>query len=716
MKGLTGNNPANDPDKKPMKAYSHFKPNMSLYYTALFGMCTPTYAAQIVPDDRNFSIRSNHDFDTANIKAPVMTPLKFHKDNFLVPLRAILPNTADLVVTNPLQGDDVVFPDVQPALDVKLLLKQLHSHVYYLRFPIQNTGSHTYTAAQVLSAVSQLYMIAKFWLSRDSLLNRLGISLCSAFIGPCRIRDGKYLSIDEVLEHCINIVKANIDTFEAEIAIPKFVNGSITQTTTTIKVSTTQEVSTFFGASSTPTKVMCLRDYLELLWSYPVYRVKNVIIKTGSNWDVDWPYIPEINGTETLNSYLDFDILQVDFADADKYRNISRLIAYQLACAAFFTNDGVDAIYNASLYHQNQLALVLKGSHSFQDRFTYNGVGVMYDSCAGTFINQIINYTGLAIFDTTSLSTPGSTNPYVCYGVADGAYFMNIFSPQRSLKFRDYFVGSKVRPLAVGNVDVTVNSNLVNVVDVTKNIMKQKFLNQVNRLGRSLKEYSQGIFGISPMPTPTEPIYLGGTTDMVGAEETDNTGEDMLTQDYTVRTKFRSNASRFMFQLDRVQEFSYIITIVHFEVARPYVDVTDRETYAIDRYDMFNPYMQQIGDQPVHNSEIVPCRMLDATSAKENFGYQLRYAEYKQRVDRAVGGFVDFLPGFAFLNDETAQLPLVIDKPHMGSDFLRAKPREFDQFFNSLVNYSPAGYFHFIIRDDFEVNADRPMLSAPTIL
>lgn len=714
MKGLTGNNPANDPDKKPMKAYSHFKPNFSMYYTALFGMCTPTYAAQIVPDDRNFSIRSQHDFDTANIKAPVMTPLKMHKDNFLVPLRAILPNTADLVVTNPLQGDDVVFPDVQPALDVKQLLKAIHDYVYYLRFPIQNTSN--YSAAQVLSAVSQLYIIAKFWLSRDSLLNRLGISLCSAFVGPNRIRDGKYLSIDQVLEHCISVLKSNIDTFEVEVAQPSFSGGSITQTTETIKVSMTQEVSTYYGAGVSPIKVMCLRDYLELLWTYPVYRVKNVIVKTGSSWDGATPYIPFIPGTEYLNPYLEFDVLATDFADADKYRNISRLIAYQLACASFFTNDGVDAIYNSSLYHQNQLALVLKGTHSFQDRFTYNGVGVMYDSCAGTFINQLLALNDLAMFDHNSMYTPNQLSPYVCRGIADAAYFINIFSPQRSLKFRDYFVGSKVRPLAVGNVDVAVNSNLVNVVDVTKNIMKQKFLNQVNRLGRSLKEYSRGIFGISPMPTPTEPIYLGGTTDIVGAEETDNTAEDMLTQDYTVRSKFRSNASRFMFQIDQVKEFSYVITIVHFEVARPYVDVTDRETYALDRYDMFNPYMQQIGDQPILNSEIVPLRMLDAASAKQNFGYQLRYAEYKQRVDRAVGGFADFLPGFAFLNDETAQLSLLIDKPHLGSDFLRAKPREFDQFFNSLVNYSPAGYFHFIIRDDFEVNADRPMLSAPTIL
>lgn len=716
MKGLTGNNPANDPDKKPMKAYSHFKPNYSLYYTALFGMCTPNYAAQVVPDDKNFSIRSAHDIDTANLRAPIMTPVKFHKDYFMVPIRAILPNTADLIVTNPLQGDDVVFPDVQPALDVKQLLSKLKGFIYYAKFPLQNTGG-SYTPAQVLAAYSDLYQMSKWFLSRDSLLNRLGISLCSAFVGPIRDRDGKYLSIDQVLEHMTTVIKNNLESFEVVVGLPEYASGSISYTTKTFKVYPAQEYSTFFGAGGTNVTAMCLRDYLELLWTYPIVQVKNVVVKTGSDWDGNSAYIPYINGTEHLNSYIDFDIIALDLDENDKYRNISRLVAYQLACAHFFTNDGVDAVYNEQLWHQNQLALILKGTHSFADRFDYNGVGYQYDSVCGSYLNQLFSYTALSLWDYNDLATAGDTDPRINgYNVADAAYVMNIFSPQRSLKFRDYFVGSKVRPLAVGNVDVTVNSNLVSVIDVTKNIMRQKFLNQVNRLGRSLKEYSRGIFGVTPMATPNESIYLGGTVDIVGAEETDNTAEDMLTQDFTTRTKLRSNASRFAFQLDQVGEFSWIIGITHFEVARPYVDVTDRETFQIDRFEMFNPYMQQIGDQPVLNTEIVPARMLNATTAKENFGYQLRYAEYKQRVDRAVGGFADFLPGFAFLNDEQSMLPLLIDKYHLGSDFLRAKPREFDQFFNALTLYSPAGYFHFIIRDDFEVNADRPMLSAPTIL
>ena len=86
------------------------------------------------------------------------------------------------------------------------------------------------------------------------------------------------------------------------------------------------------------------------------------------------------------------------------------------------------------------------------------------------------------------------------------------------------------------------------------------------------------------------------------------------------------------------------LQIISFDIRRAYTRSVDRQMLHIDRFDMFNPDFQYIGDQPVYGVELGYADAL--SSIPEVFAYQSRDMEYKQRFDVASGAFAaDNLPG-----------------------------------------------------------------------
>ena len=94
-----------------------------------------------------------------------------------------------------------------------------------------------------------------------------------------------------------------------------------------------------------------------------------------------------------------------------------------------------------------------------------------------------------------------------------------------------------------------------------------------------------------------------------------------------------------------------------------------------------------------------------------NFAYSLRHMEYKQRYNQAAGGFVENLPGFAFLAvDERGSQNTI------NPDWIRSVCSEFDKFYVSLNGWSNGSYFHFIVDNYNDCTGSRPMAYAPSIL
>lgn len=721
---LSGNNPANDPDLKPVKNRSKFTPNRSLYQTMIFGLNTPHFAMECVEGD-NVSVRVGTDFDTYTLKAPLMTPVKMHKDYFYVPFRAILPNNAPLIVTNPLTGDDVVASLVNCGMDRRTLytsllssfISQTNSDITYLA--ATNTTPDLYQrAGRLIGMLCNFATFGDLFFSRGSLLNVLGHGNDWLRFGSDP--SGRPISYDMYFDSLALHLSKNVVSFQVDLHYPDPTTNSMENGPQNVPVicSLAPDRQDYTGWS--------LRYFFEQLRQGALVKSIHDIVLDGaasvpglsSSYAYEYYSIDGSQNVGMMAAAID----STNMPTTEKFISLSRLVAYHLASIQFYTSDTVDYIYSTNLWHNNQRSLLSMALHNgyttYVERYTLNGTTQMYDTVSAFCVNQVLNKLVANQFKydvngSGSATTCDVNSSNIAYHSAT-MFLHNIFSFTRSLKFRDYFVGSKVHPLAVGNTSVAVSGGYVDVVDVTRSIQVQRFLNQVNRVGRTFKEYIQGIFGVTPMTDAHDVIFLGHTTDNIGAEETANTGQAQMSQAQSRTSTLRMDSSKFAFE-GQFSEPGILIGITNFDVVRPYVNSVDRAFYHEDRFDMFNPFLQNVGDQAVYGSELENDSKMELT----DFGYQLRYSEYKQSFDRAVGGFIDYLPGYAFLNSRAVYGAFsggLFTVPSISPDFIRSRSCEFDRFYLSLTHFSLAGYFHFILRNDIIVSASRPMEAAPSIL
>lgn len=711
MAELVKHNPVNDPGSKPVKTRSKFKPNYSRLDTHVFGLNTPHFVAAGVGGDE-ISVRFGVASDSFNLKAPLMTPLKRGCDFFEIPLRAIIPNAAEKVITNPLRGDDIDAEHTIPAASYAWIYKMWNSVLH----PVNAVSSST-TYKQWLMDALNAYQVASWMFLSGSLPKYLGYAW-DQFGAYWQDSDGfnHYVSNDQMYEWLIQAIKEQI--------VAKGATGlNVTMQRVSIAdnggypLASSVNYATYYisfdGDSRTSGKYnLTFEEFLRLLPTIPAYitditayNYANLATDTiadanGKIWNVPAQVVSDL-GIRTSDTIIGSKA-SMPANDADHFQNLYRVVAYQLASAEFYSVDRVDDIYSSRIWQENMLGIAHAGSYlaSAANFFYLNGIPTPYDACSEHYINLVATTFYSSIYFDNLLYNPADLWAW--------AYLHNLFSLSRSLKYADYFVGSRLQPLAVGNVDVAVNSNKVSVIDVTKNIQVQRFLNQVNRVGRKFSEYMKGVLGSAPLPDAHEPIFLGHVADTIGAEETDNTGADQLSKALSTTSKLRNNSSRYAFTV-HVSEPCILIGITNYDIARAYVGVTDREIFHIDRYDMFNPFMQFVGDQEVLLAEILPT----VSPSSPAFAYNQRYAEYKQRVDVCAGGFAEgSLEMFARIlrrNDFR-------NTPQLSSDFIRSEVTEIDRFYNVLNGFSFGRYFHFIVRVDNEVDASRPMAFNPSIL
>jgi hypothetical protein len=295
------------------------------------------------------------------------------------------------------------------------------------------------------------------------------------------------------------------------------------------------------------------------------------------------------------------------------------------------------------------------------------------------------------------------------------SYFVAIFKINRSLKYKDYFTGSKTRPLAVGdekvNTNVPVVDGKVDVVNITKGIQAQRFLNIVNRIPRDAFGYARGIMGVTQAPDYHRPLHLAETTEAIFGNEVENTASEQFSKDVsrTMTLKNGSGKYEYSFTLDRD---SIIIGVYWFDIERMYTKGVNRTFMHVDRHDMFNPYLQYTGDQPIYSEE------MNSDKANTYFGYKEAYAEFKEEVNTAFGGFLGALDGWAFTDEgvDAKTADQVQELRQISPDFIRSNPAELDNFYLSLTGTSLVNYFHFIILTSTFFEARRKMAYKPQIL
>lgn len=673
MPTIVNKAPLNNTGSRPITAHSTFPLNQRIAGGYTFGLYQPCYAEDVVPDD-TIPVRSAHDVRSMNLKAPLMADVQLHKEFFDVPLSAILPRNYEKLIVQPNIGEDIDASEIGCNIAglPSLFQGQLLVLAEQIDMGFQAGNNFNATAHDIFDLANYL----KMTFSAGSLFSSLGLDLSGLWnfdVNQDLIVRSCDTFIDDILKFPLLIATEYSSTFNAVIGGKSFV------------VRVDSEID------STDAFYLSYRQFLERIYDESDFSVDfggddaSYYQILSDNWD---RYL--IDGFEAfISNHLSGSALS-------KPLNISKIIAYQLCCAEFFTNSHVDYIYSAELYRQNFNSLLFdSGAFSLsRDTFSWNGVDYEYDTFSAHNLKRMLH--NQFAYTNQSLVMSG---------------IRLLFGYNRSLRYVDYFTGSRTRPLAVGDVNVQVNSGYVNIVDTIQKRWYAKFLNQVNRAGRKLSEYSRAMFpNLTSHRDLHEPMWLAHISDSVNPQESDSTTQDRLDVANTTSARFFSNGERFAFEYTP-ERYGVCIGILYFDIQRYYPHIIERTNFNVDRNDYFNPYLQFVGDQPVYKDELHSGLVHNEI---DNFGYQGRDMQYKQKVDRCFGPFSvsGILPGWLY----TA--PDYINKRYkmeIGPDFIRAYPSELDSFYSQLTGYSPATYFHFLIINTNNCNAKRPMVANPQL-
>lgn len=679
MPEIVDSNAVNQPSPKPTNTRSLFPLSYPFMQTHQFGRLHPHFVMDVVPDDKNVSFRSIGETRSYTLGAPLMQDIYVKKDYFQVDKRAILPVGFPLIFTNPTIGQDV---------DASTVGTSVANFPYYpsvaltelIGTVINDEDSRSIPDDERFTAILYFLFLGEYFYSRGSLNAQLGANLASLF--SYEDDEGVHYSFDKFEDRVLSLIERRLSASVYFDVV--FDNSSSSIRVFGDEVNEDNVIYTAGPFVSFSKAIEMMRDSMSFH-----------VVSVGSGFDLQELFDLFIDGS--------FNLSRPEYP-----LDLIRLFAYQIVCAHYFTNDKVDYVYSADLYRELIGYYVRRNTQNSVDTYQLNGLRYRYDWCSAHYfvsmMNGLTNY--FANYD------PQNSQFYMVETYY-GPYLRSIFGFNRSLRYMDYFTGSRTRPLAVGGTDIQVNQNLVSVIDVTQKIQTQRFLNAVNRTRRTLSEYVKGIFGVdTPAPDFHDPYWLAHTEDIVYTDETENTATDQLTKNNSVTAIFRNQSNKYGFNID-VDYPGVVIGITYYDIQRVYKDYIERPLFHVDRYDMFNPFMQYIGDQPVYLSEFDP-----RAGYALYFGYQLRHMEFKQRIPMCAGGFAEYLAGYAFVGDDLSGTYLNYDlqNEHVSPDFIRSWPFELDPFYLSLANRSQAGYFHFIVKNVNECSASRPMAFAPSIL
>lgn len=734
--GIVGSMPQTKSNPHVDRQYSTFPMSSHFRFTMPFGRIVPHKAMECVAKDKiPFSV--HQDLRSFTLSQPLMSTIRKHNDYFSVPKEAILPRNWDKIFTNPLQGDDVPddaycgstqFWPMMRSLLYSLWQRTLNDIGSVASYSDSTEVSNADYNVMLSTAMTNLFSflsMGEMFCSNGSLLKYLGIQPDSLMryynTDNPQSRPSSFDAFEEdvfawINKYIFSFVFA-VPELDADAANPEYV---LSDMRVNVSIPIVNNDSLIAQGYST------FGHFLEVWRDYGFGVFTSVVGEYSQNPIYNRVSSAALEELSLMLASLDFAPVDYDLSVPTDY---SKAVAYQLVCAHYFSNDAIDFVYSAQLWRENFESILRSvfanngsgvSARYFAPAFDYNGVKCMYDAVAWHPIFEALSpLPALLIGDSNRVSvdslighlgnTPLSINNIVYVYSREYCFlelFRCLFGFNRSLRFQDYFTSSRTRPYAVGDLNVNVASNEISVIDVTRKIQLQRFLNAVNKTGRKISDYAKGIFGVERKPDHFDPQWLAHTSSVVGSPEVENTGAAQLSNPVSVTSVLRGNSHNYIMEFTPDRE-CILIGVTYFDIERDYWRGIDRENMHLDRFDMFNPMMQYIGDQDVKNVEVTG---FDNALPNDPFGYQMRYAEYKHSVNRCAGGFIDYLPGWTFKADDRGYFVT------LSPDYIRSWPDELDDYYVALSGRSMAAYFHFIIDSYCEMNAGRPMAFAPGIL
>lgn len=698
MKGNGSSNQATNPTNSlnvatpsVRRTFNRFNNSYVHYSTANYGEYTPFFVQEMNPADLK-KFRSKTQVRTESLKTPLYSGVKMNKDYFFVPFDALLPNNWQKIFKNPSQGDDVPDDANMAALDFFVANGPLETLVSDFISALEFLRTHPVTVSSEVEKQKRLnciYIVYFGFPLMDAFFSSSG--LCARLGSPfSHLFNFKIGSSVFTWDRFTEYVYPNL--FEDAMQFGFRFSSAVTSGDYlfTIDSSVAGQSSFIEQLSGTPSLArISPKDALALFRYYPSCMY-------GYNGWVD--FYDKLNFT-SLSSMLDFSYSFVSNPPAsgsqDAVFNYSRMAAYALCCSQFYTNGNVDSVYNAELY-RDMMSSFVRGffPSSSPMTFVYNGVKTQYDWLSSHFFN----------------SAMGNAFPYnSATAISFDAifYLRSIFDIHNTLKYGDYFSGAHTRPLAVGDVTAPVIGDKVSAVDITKAISYQRFLNVVVKLKNEMQDYLRTIFGTLPAPDYHEAKLVSHSEGAVDGFEVANTTSD---NQGNLTSLLHNVQENFEFTLE-IDQAGIALGVVSFVASRAYCLASDRQVHIRDRYDMFNPMLQNIGDQPVLGVE-------KSGFFAEPFAYHSRFMEYKQRVNIASGAFVDKLRSYCIISDSLFEPSNALEvlAQNLTPAYIRLTPREFDRFFVVNGSWSYGNNYHFICEFDNESDDIREADYSPSIL
>lgn len=648
-------NPLNDADKTYRQKSNSFSLDRKHFTTLNYADITPFEHVYAIGGD-SIEFGSRHHLRTYTLASPLMEKIFIKKSYYATDMRALLPINWEKIYREPSVGDDIPNDSLNTFTDS--FIDKFFLFYDKLKLNLESNPDLFSLYYRWLVLLGDLF-------GSSGLLSRFSISL-GGYIQDIPIEDylgsDNYFSFDTYYELLISrLLELFVDCPDA-VYLKDNLSGS----------------QYLFNDSN-------VHDLYELSRDFSRFSITGVDVEFISSSDF-------FTGVQNLVSYLyDYGAFSASF-------NYAPLIAYQLVCAEYFTNDQVDNIYSSQLWHQNMRGILSR--LNLNDTFLYNGVPTLYDSVSAYSLEKVMSKAS-SIDLSQGLQVGYSEIFDDIFG-----YVENIFCMNKSLRYGDYFTGA--RPEAYSPIDKTaeVVDGSVSAIDITRSILSQRFSNAVARTGRRFSDYLVEITDGYDVPDVEVPRWLASKTSEVKGFEVENTSN---TNQGNIVTILNSKNSDFIYKLD-VGSPCIVIGVATFSMSRVYPLTNDRFSFHKDRYDMFNKFMQFDGDQEIYAKELL-------ARYDDDFAYTLRHMEYKQRYNIATGGWKDFIPAMFLLSSRSYYLDESNRSTiHIDSFNIRNSNLEFDPFYSSISGFTPSARFHFMAMFDNIAQAKRKMARQPSIL
>lgn len=707
-------NQLNDPAFENQQGYFPYELTHQEVMTPLFGLATPSMSLHTIPGDR-IVVQDNAKVVLNQINGNFLNNLNMYKDSFFVPLRSVFPNNYEKLMTNPTKGQDLpnaALPQVPfnkfivdfidgeqqiflqssgDQISFSTTMKSLFND-YFMQipdYPGEEDLERSMAADLIISRVTMLATI----LSRGQLLD---------YLGYC-VDDGRTASL---LRPTNSLFQEHIDSFftilasyalegvsadnpgylfceEANLLVSLYdYDASIKQLSYTDRSTFRQaiadalEAGAYFKIVNKKISSFLGIELVNAVFEF-VTDVRNIFIEPKDYSE----YILDINTAS--NPFQTGHI------------SLTSCLAYQQIIAQYYSNDRVDNIFNSQLYMQALRAVMYPslGGFSSEPTFTYNGVTTEYDYLsAGGFYYSLL-------YENNSVNSGTLNRQYV--------FASMVLLLRRTLRYGDKFTTTRPNMLAVGDLSIPVENAMVSPIDVTQNLLKQRYLNAANYLGSGFLKQFEGIHGVRPSDTDTFPRFVGHRKTPLQNQITNNTANNQGKQTTNIAGYVGDKFAYDIF----VDDFGILLDIVSFDTLPIYTSGIDATFHLSDRFDYFNPMLQNIGDQPIFASELYG----DPSYRGLIFGYHMRNSEYKYKVSKAHGALVNDLPSFLmkypvnkFLSAETLA--------HIDPEFIRDKPVYLDPVIPNRTGVSPGQYYHFIVDVTNVVQTARKMQAQPPVL